>query len=351
MWQIILILITLIIISALFFLRAVAKTGRGEEYTIIRELGTGAFGAVSEIELAGRRLALKREKVLGRTPYVTKIYSRVKAAPEYFVQVHSYRVVKCAWKHTPPDYLQNKALFDEEFRQKAQALEKSPYCLETIMEMCDEPLQAYLERDEVDPAPVSDKRKIVAQLLRSVDWAREHKIMIRDLHADNIMICGGAAKHIDYGEFTCMDDPNPGVDPEDAKYDWRVFGDLFSVIMLMFKPGITFKRYFSKLEKWPDITLLVEHCKRAGSWPRVQQLAVNIIDDEILDTEPGPEWNKIGRFLDFIYAAVDPANEEAYWREHVPDIVFPRTFIPAEDIIFMLENYWDMPALIKHFTD
>jgi len=186
---------------------------------------------------------------------------------------------------------------------------------------------------------------------RAGDRTRSRRLMIRDLHADNIMICGGVAKHIDYGEFIHMDDINPSTDAENDREDWRTFGDLFSVIMLMFKPGITFKKYFSKLKQWPDVTLLVEHCKQAGAWPRVRALTAAIVGEGILGTPPGPEWNKIGRFLDFIYAAVDSDANEQYWRVHVPGIVFPRLFIPAEDITFMLENYWNMPALIKHFAD
>jgi serine/threonine protein kinase len=156
-----------------------------KKYKIVRELGAGAFGQVLEVESAGRRLALKREKVLTRDPYVTRVYKWVESAPEYFVQIHSYEIIKCKWKHTLPDFLQNKALFDKNFKAAQRAHEKSPYCLETLMEMCDESLQTYFERDEITPAPLGDKRKIVAHLLRSVDWTRSRRLMIRDLHADN----------------------------------------------------------------------------------------------------------------------------------------------------------------------
>lgn len=332
-------------------MRAGIKIGAGgPRYKILHELGAGAFGRVYEIDIDGRKMALKREKILTRRPYVTKVYEWVKAAPEYFMQVHSYKVIKCKMTHEPPDFLKNRVLFDEEFQRNVRAHNESPYCLETIMELCGESLQTYLERDEITPAPMQEKRAVVAQLLHSVDWARANRLMIRDLHADNIMFCGGRIKHIDYGEFTHMDEPNPDIDAAEAAENWRVFSDLFSVIMIMFKPGITFKRYFSKLENWPNISLLVDHCKAAGAWPRVRELTAGIVGEEILE-QWSPKWNNIGQYLDFIYAAVDEQANTAYWRGHIPDIKFPALFIPASDILFMIENYWDMPALIRHFED
>ncbi len=115
-----------------------------------------------------------------------------------------------------------------------------------------------------------------------------------------------------------------------------------------------FERYLNKLKQLPEVPLLVTAARAGGKWTEIEQYLRIILRDSklkaILDSDLGPSWNEIGMYVDFTWGIVDPLGATMFWQQYIPEFEDPPTFIPNADLRYMLDNYWNIDAMIKRFT-
>ncbi len=327
-------------------------------------IGAGVFGTVYKVNYAGRQYALKREKILAedaqKTPRQITAYNTLKTLPcaDNFVKIYGWRVYKCDFANTPPPAVANRIAYDPWLAKAVASLQKSEYCLDTLMELGGSPLGKYLEQCISMTSGGTNMAKnynIIKQLLQIVKCTREHDILIGDLHAGNILLNEDQqVKVIDYGEIYTLSEiaalPDEGTrNFMNARFEYN--DDLFGIIAECMYGQHTFETYLSKLKKFPDPAEMVTWYKSRGKWTEIERHLQNIFrESSLLSTIDKGPYHEIGKQIDFVGGIVDPAGATEFWQQYVPEFKDPGTLIPQDDLVFMLDNYWDMDALITRFT-
>lgn len=144
-----------------------AGSGESSPYKVIKLLGSGAVGSVYQVEKDGQSYACKREKVLPAakdTTHALDVWNELKDHPGamYFARVYEMRSYKCKRSHKLPAHLAGIMRANGQFRAYIRALEKSPWCQDTLMELGGDTLARYMAEDIHTRKPIHDRYRIVA---------------------------------------------------------------------------------------------------------------------------------------------------------------------------------------------
>jgi serine/threonine protein kinase len=341
------------------------KTGRGDtiwdKIEIVDTLGSGANGIVYKVKIGDDIYALKREKILPEgvidgaiaPTYETRFYDFIDTLPDdeqkYFVKRIASRAVKCDYVHVLPDYV--KAV--NENTEKYKLLSLSQYCAETIMELGGESLMTASLTSE-------QWRHIAGHVVRAIQIMRSHGYMIGDLHTGNIILREGGPNPkislIDYSEVRHSTDDDGWSD----EY-FYMNSDLMNWISKLHNSDQFFIKHLSKVKEFPNTHAMVDYIRQLPvidgrqPWLTIQQYAI-MIDPRIQTTidkiNNGEKVDNIYFSFGFLLMILYPEYDVKYWSKvvgydiPVEDIT---PLIPREDILFMLDHYHDLDAIIKHF--
>lgn len=321
-------------------------------------IGRGMWGTVYKITVDGKQYALKRKKILARNakklPQAVQIYNFAKShgLADYFSKLWAHRIYRCTFIHTPPDHLA-KNMEHSDFK----AVSASPWCLELIMELGDKTFREYCAEDVEARKPLAARYRIIKQLLCIVRDLHAKKLFIDDFHAGNIIISGPdeRVKLIDYDDMLYMDPRQMNKIESRKRILYALNYDLWSIIAMCLNLDVIFKKYFHVLEKLPSITDMLPYINKAGDWAKIRAYLGIICRDvpgvaQMFDEKPDSYWNNYGFLVDFIWSIVNEEANFEYWKKYVPAMKNDvPTFIPIKDLIFILDNYWNIDNIIAYF--
>jgi serine/threonine protein kinase len=372
-WLIIIIVIILLawrlnLVSyvALAFAQTVEKTGsyafNWDDIEIIDTLGSGANGIVYKIKSGNEFFALKREKILPTDVdnmqivpnYETQFYDFINSLPaeeqKYFIKRIASRVTKCDYVHALPEFVK----VAQEQTERYKSLSASPYCAETIMELGGKSLLASNLTSE-------QWRYVTGQIVRLIQIMRSHGYTINDFHTGNVILRDDGPKPsialIDYGEIRHISS-----DSWCNKYYYMNL-DLLKLFGILHNGDQFWIKHLSKLKEFPkdNMSNMAQYIKQlpavdgASPWDTVYRYAVMIdpqlpkhIDRILLGEQVKDVYYCFSTLLMVLY----PNFDIKYWSNVVGYDIPPNdmtSLIPRADLLFMLDHYHDMTAIIKHF--
>jgi len=350
-----------------------------DQIEILHELGSGAFGDVSAVKYNGIMYALKREKVLPKKvnskgkklslkpSRELKFYNFIESLPateqKYFIRLQGHRVVTCTHVHTIPHYLQKMFENNPHLKKLREGLEKSPYCAEYLMEFGGTSLKSMIDKMmDKNSIDYPLMQNVTVHVLSIIKILRAHKYVIDDLHSGNItVLANGNVKLIDYEEIKNI---------EIDKYMQRNFDtnrDLMSLIGILMNGGYFWINYLSTVDKLPPITEHIAFIRKIpGAWEKLTKY-ITIIDKNAKIAKTINKINsgvsldnksvireidqRLGPYLGTLFAILYEKEDMDYWRKatgiNIPNIPL---LIPQEDLVYILDNYWDIDSLISYFS-
>lgn len=331
-----------------------------DKVEVIDTISSGVFGTVYRVKYEGKYYALKRQKVMNEDePPIIKTHSLVQSldCASSFIKILGWRIYKCDFVNKPPASTVNMIENDKFLKEQLLALNKSEYCLDILMELGGHELQKYTNDDIAAPKPISEKYNIVNQLLKVVQCARRENILLGDFHFANILLTNGDIKIIDYDEIRSATDIAAMPDKDRAAQLTEMYNcndDLFNIIMGCMRAGYIFEKYLSHLKEWPSPRLMVERLRASGKWAEVEKYLGIVFQNSSLkdniNSADDKKLSEIGKYIDFIWGIVDPDGADRFWREYIPEFESVPNFILDADLRYILDNYWDLDRLIKHFS-
>jgi hypothetical protein len=336
---------------------------------IIEPISSGMFGTVYKVKYEGKHYALKRQKVLDQgEPQMIKVHSMIQSldcAPN-FIKILGWRIHECDFINTPRPFLHNQMKYNTQIATHLDALYKSKHCLDVLMELGGDELQKYVDDDIAEPKPLRAKYDIMRQLLNVVRCVRRKDILLNDFHFANILTARAdtstaednmTIKIIDYDEVQTLADLEQSTNKGRAAHLKEMFNcndDLFSIIVGCMRANYIFEKYLSRLKELPRPSLMVDRLRASGKWAEVKAHLNTILQHSALEVIVADDqvgrMDEIGMYIDFTWGIVDPGGYAAFWREYVPEYTQPPDFIPASDLKYILDHYWDMDQLVDHFA-
>jgi pimeloyl-ACP methyl ester carboxylesterase/GNAT superfamily N-acetyltransferase len=345
-----------------------------DHLTILQDLGRGAYGDVYVAKYLNRIYALKREKILPKNVikhgkiYSTKptnelkFFNFIDTLPQdeqkYFVRLHAHRVIPCTHQHKWPEHLQKMLEGNPELQKHRNKLEKSPYCVEYLMDFGGNSLKSLTDemtKNNLINYPLM--KAVTHDLLNIIKITRKHGYVIDDLHSGNITIINvsndNVAKLIDYSEIKNI---------KTEKYmqgNYDANRDLLSLIDILLNRRYLYNNYLSKLDNMPALIDRISYIhKTPGAWDRIATCIKSIdtskqvsetldkINNGMLQTTNKTLIKEIdqrlGPYVDIISTLLYPTMDNEYWnlvalksakKISIPEIPF---LLPQEDLMVLL---------------